>query len=194
MTEPPPAAPGAASSPDSSSDSPPVPPANAEVVDAWRDEVARAGRLSEDPAGDEERLNRLASLLTTEQLRDYSRVARDLEADGDARATAAELLARNRRPEAVPSLEELIASPVPSTRDPRTQGFELALRSRAIEGLATIPGREADESLARLRSRLDERFLVDRLSRAERARRGEVPSPEEQDREALRKLIGEPER
>lgn len=155
-------------------------------------ESQRAGMLSPDPTADEKRLNDEARALGKPDLEALSLLARDPNAAGDPRATAAELLARAHSSEAVPPLESLAMEPLPKGLEPRALAFEQALRGRAIEGLGQTPGPAADKALAKLRSRVDDPFLRDRLERAAAARRGAVDSPEKQDEKALRKLLDSP--
>lgn len=148
--------------------------------------------LSNDPAADEKRLNDEAQALAKQDIEALALLARDTSAPGDPRATAAELLARVHKPEAVPSLESLAMEPLPKGLEPRPLAFEQALRGRALEGLGQTPGSEADKALARLRGKIDDPFLRDRLERTAAARKGGVETPDKQDEKALRKLLDSP--
>lgn len=154
-----------------------------------QDEVRRAGQIDPDPLASERRLDRLAQALKTEEILSLSEFVRDFAADGDQRAVGVELLARSPSDAALGALEQIALSPVPKLGEPRREGFERALRARALEGLGSHPNRAADRALRHVADSTDDAFLSDRARRALASRSGQAPDPARQDDEALKKLL-----
>lgn len=163
--------------------------AAAELPPQIQEEVLRAGQPDPDPLASERRLDRLALELKPEEIQLLSRFVRDFAADGDQRAVGVELLARSPSEAALAALESIALTPVPQLGEPRREGFERALRARALEGLGSHPLDGAGKALQHVASSTDDSFLLDRARRALSARNGQAPEPAKQDNDALRKLL-----
>lgn len=152
-------------------------------------EAALSGTTDENPALIELRLNEMAARLTQQEMDSLVKVIETPSSDGDLRATAVEILSRNKTEAAIRSLNDVAKSKWEKLQDPRLQSFEEALRGRAIEGLESHPHEQATQRLAQLTRELQDDFLRDRAQRAFLHRKGEVPAAEDQDREALKKIL-----
>jgi hypothetical protein len=142
-------------------------------------EAIRSGQIDNNPAATEHRLNELAKNLKPHEIRALGKVVKTPSSDGDLRAVAVDLLARNKSEENQKTLEEIIYSKWPENQDPRLDDFERALRARAVEGVGS------KTSLANACSKLEDKFLMDRACRAYNGEK----SLAEQDQEALGKIL-----
>lgn len=135
-------------------------------------------------------LDILASQLDEKKLRFLANTIKDHQADGDQRALAVDLMARNHSGLAAELLADFASSPSPQLNEPRRQEFEVLLRGMAVEGVmqAQEPT-QAIRLLNNISSKTDSKFLNDRAQRALRHLSGQAPSPEQQDKKALEKLI-----
>lgn len=152
-------------------------------------EASRTGMTDQDPVASEKRLDLLAGNLTDEEIISMAEVVRQPSSDGDLRALAVDLLARNKGPQALQSLEQIIISKWSESTDPRRQGFEQSLRARAIEGLEGHPAPQATARLQSALSQVQDTFLNDHGQRALLHRQGQARSVQEQDEEALQKIL-----
>ncbi len=164
---------------------PPTLAVSAEVLH----EAHLAGMMDQDPTVSEKRLNKIAENLTADEIASMAELVKSPSNDGDLRALAVDLLARNKGPRALEPLEQIIISKWPDLSDPRMIGFEQSLRGRAIEGLEGHPAQEATGNLQRALSQVQDSFLNDHGQRALLHRQGQARSVEEQDEEALRKIL-----
>lgn len=160
-----------------------------EDVQAWvAQEAIQIGALHDDPSESMERLQKKAGALSGEDIRALEALALENGREGDRRFLAVELLTMNAAPESARSLERIAVSSRPQR--PLEPQLETALRARAIEGLGSHRSGIGQELLKKSLARLDESFLLDRAHRALLATEGAARSPEEQDQEALGRLLG----
>ncbi len=152
-------------------------------------EAARSGMLDQNPAASEKRLDELAGRLSDQDIESMAEIVKTPSNNGDLRALAVDLLARTKATSVLSPLEQIIISKWPASADPRVTGFEQSLRARAIEGLEGHPSRLATEILQRALHQTDDSFLNDHGQRALLHRQGQARSVEEQDQEALAKLL-----
>ena len=164
---------------------PPPAKVSAEVLQ----EAARAGSIDPDPLRSEKRLDELAHQLTDQEIQSMAEIVKTPSNNGDLRALAVDLLARSKAPASLEPLEKIIISQWPLSTDPRMIGFEQSLRARAIEGLESHPSEHAFENLQNVLSQTNDSFLSDHAHRAMLHRQGQARSVEEQDQEALRKIL-----
>jgi hypothetical protein len=167
-------------------------PASNAFDDRFHDEAGRVGQLDDSPEKTEQRLRDFARSLRVPELQSLARKASDFKVNGDERFLAVQLIAWNGSSEAVPLLEKIATESIRSGLDERVQSFEVALRALAIEsitGVGTVE--ERIMALNRVSSNVDHKFLSDRTQRslAYLKTPDEVPSPEEQDRQALTEVI-----
>jgi hypothetical protein len=164
---------------------PPPPDISAAILK----EAERSGQLDSHPQATEERLNVMAAKLSPAEVQQMAEVVKAPSNNGDLRSLAVELLVRNKNEGTLTSLEEIILSKWPTSADPRITGFEQALRARAIEGLEAHPSTAASKVLENALARTEDPFLKDHAQRAYLHRQGQVRSVEEQDQEALKKIL-----
>jgi len=161
----------------------------ADIPEKIREEAKRSGQVDENSKETSDRLDQMAQGLKGAEIQLLNQVVKDPHADGDLRATSVELLARTKKEESLTALEDITATPWSQQTDPRTQAFEKALRARAIEGIENHPSQTATASLEKVIAQTQDRFLKDHAQRALLFRKGQVSSVEQQDEQALKKLI-----
>ncbi len=155
-------------------------------------ESRQIANLQANPAEIEQRLDNLAEAITPTDIQKLSKIMQDVNSGGDERALAVEILSRKRTPEALMALEDFVKSHETTTKEnwSRSQEFESVMRAQAVEGIAAYPQKEtALTSLNTLAKQVDESFLLDRIARSSENVKGNVPSTQQQDDDALRKLI-----
>ncbi len=152
-------------------------------------EAHLAGMIDTDPNTTEKRLDNLARNLTDAEINSMAEIVKTRSMNGDLRALAADLLVRNQSTSALKPLEKIIISTWPDSIDLRSAGFEQSLRARAIEGLESHPSPQATENLRRALSQVQDTFINDHGQRALLHRQGQARSVEEQDNEALQKIL-----
>ncbi len=153
------------------------------------DETKRSGMIDKDPLESEKRLNELASKLSDQEIVSMTEIVKTPSQDSDLRALAVDLLARNKAKTVLGKLEEIITSKWPESAEAHVISFEQALRARAIEGLEQHPTPQATESLKRALLKNQDSFLNDHGHRALLHRQGQAKSVEEQNQEALSKIL-----
>lgn len=164
-------------------------PSTASVSAKVLAEAFRTGMTDQDPVASEKRLDVLAGDLTDEEIVSMAELVKQPSSNGDLRALAVDLLARNKGLSALQPLEQIIISRWSESTDPRMQGFEQSLRARAIEGLEGHPAQQATANLQSALSQVQDTFLNDHGQRALLHRQGQARSVQEQDEEALQKIL-----
>lgn len=153
-------------------------------------ESQNISQLQSEPQKTEERLQVLANKMTQEQMQKLIQLISDQSKDGDERAMAIEMLSRRKDSESLKALEDFVAQSGDAGAWSRSHEFESVLRAQAIEGIATYPEqKEALSALNKLSKKVNESFLRDRILRSQAGLKGLAPSIENQDNEALRKLV-----
>ncbi len=153
-------------------------------------ESQNISQLQSEPQKTEERLQVLANKMTQEQMQKLTQLISDQSKDGDERAMAIEMLSRRKDSESLKALEDFVAQSGDAGAWSRSHEFESVLRAQAIEGIATYPEqKEALSALNKLSKKVNESFLRDRILRSQAGLKGLAPSIENQDNEALRKLV-----
>lgn len=153
-------------------------------------ESQNISQLQSEPQKTEERLQALANKMTQEQMQKLTQLISDQSKDGDERAMAIEMLSRRKDSESLKALEDFVAQSDDVGAWSRSHEFESVLRAQAIEGIATYPEqKEALSALNKLSKKVNESFLRDRILRSQAGLKGLAPSIENQDNEALRKLV-----
>lgn len=153
-------------------------------------ESQNISQLQSEPQKTEERLQGLANKMTQEQMQKLTQLISDQSKDGDERAMAIEMLSRRKDSESLKALEDFVAQSDDVGAWSRSHEFESVLRAQAIEGIATYPEqKEALSALNKLSKKVNESFLRDRILRSQAGLKGLAPSIENQDNEALRKLV-----
>lgn len=153
-------------------------------------ESQNISQLQSEPQKTEERLQVLANKMTQEQMQKLTQLISDQSKDGDERAMAIEMLSRRKDSESLKALEDFVAQSGDAGAWSRSHEFESVLRAQAIEGIAAYPEqKEALSALNKLSKKVNESFLRDRILRSQAGLKGLAPSIENQDNEALRKLV-----
>lgn len=152
-------------------------------------EAVKVGQIDRNPEATEHRLNQIAKNLRSDEIKSLAEVAKTPSNNGDLRAIAVDLLARNESEDALEPLEEIIFSHWEESRDVRLNELERVLRARAVEGLQINSSLDANAVLAKGSEHLEDEFLRDRSRRALLHRQGKVPKAEDQDQAALEKFL-----
>lgn len=147
-------------------------------------------RLQENPEEAENKMQSLAAQLSPKDIKKLSDVMQDSKLNGDQRAMAVEILSRHQSVESLKQLENFIQQPSENGVWNRNREFESVLRAQAIEGIASYPQKDlALSSLMVLDPKINESFLKDRIKRSVAGLKNQAPAAENQDDEALKKLI-----
>lgn len=173
---------------------PPVPvaPQGPDFSEKFRAEAAEIAKLHMDPELVEERLRNLARSMNQQDVADLYEVISDDANDPDQRALAVELLSIKNDTASLTALQNFVANKKMVNGRPwdSKKELETVLRAQAVESIAAYPQKEiALSTLSFLQRRVDEKFLNDRIGRAAANLNGAAPAVEQQDDEALRKLL-----
>lgn len=154
--------------------------------------ASQMSELTYSPEAIDQDLSDFADKLTLEQLSNLVNTVTSRAKTGDERLLAAELLARSPLIESIELLAKIITTSAESISDtPAVQEEFRAIQMLAIEGIsqkATYP-KESVEALQNLATTVDNSQMHDRIVRSLWALQGKAPSLEEQDREALTKML-----
>lgn len=167
-------------------------PKGPSFTEKFKQESAAVAELQSDPEAAQERLRQLARGMTQKDVESLYEIISDDRNDGDQRALAVELLSLKNDTASLIALQNFVASEKTATGKAwdRKKELETVLRAQAVESIAAYPQKEiALSTLSFLQRRVNESFLNDRIGRATAHLMGRAPSPEQQDDEALRKLI-----
>jgi hypothetical protein len=113
----------------------------------------------------------------------YIQKAIDTTAPGDDRLAAVSILKEANESDF--ALAAIIIEPIRFLKDTHRQEQEFAFRAFAIEGLKSV------SVIQNIQNQMDSPFLIDRLMRQKAFINRQTPSPEMQDQNALKKLIGQ---
>lgn len=169
----------------------------ARFISRFRSEAQLASNREESEAGSSEvenRLRNLVGLMGQNEVRALYEVISDDRNSDSERALAVELLAMKNDTASLMALQNFVAndSTVTGKKWNRQKELETILRAQAVESIADYPEKQiALSTLSYLQSKVDEKFLVDRIGRATSALTGETlttPQPQNSE-EALRNLI-----
>ncbi|MBC7371438.1 MAG: hypothetical protein H7326_07735 [Bdellovibrionaceae bacterium] len=160
-------------------------PAHAkDFSDLIRKEAESMSHLTDRPDEVQKRLKDLAAQVREEQVPILKEKALNIQLGGDERFLSVYILGESSLAKAQESLELIASTPIPKLKESRLTTQEEVLRGQAIESL------REPESLKRVLSSADNKFLVDRAQRTLSFREGKVSaSPEQQDQEALKKVL-----
>lgn len=157
-----------------------------------KEEAQNLSRLHEDPTSIELGLRERALQLTKAQLLELKDFSLDSRHDQDQRFLAVTLLAWSNQAEAAPHLEAIASSEYDAILNPDRLGdFEKVLRLRATEGLGeiSIPNELRSQLAQHILAKSPYPVIADRTHRLLWSQQGLAPKPEEQDLEALGKMI-----
>ncbi|MEN0059498.1 MAG: hypothetical protein AAGB31_11735 [Bdellovibrio sp.] len=169
---------------------------NSVDLPSWlKQESAKLAQVQEDPAKVEQSLRQQARQLTLPQLQLLRERSLDLDVAEDERFLALTLIAWSEQREARSLLEQISLVPVDPFLSPGRKGdFERVLRMQAVEGLQdlALSSTELQNSLRHIISRSGEAMTTDRAHRLLWSSQQRAPSPQEQDKAALKKLLQRP--
>lgn len=155
-------------------------------------QAQQIGQIQNDPASVELELKTLSKQMLPKDIKHMREIAEDTKNSGDDRALAIELLSRNQTADALDELAGFIARHEKSAGQNwnRAREFETILRAQAIEGIGIYPEHATAESvLQKIDEKISESFLKDRIARTRASLKGIAPTPDQQDEQALRKLV-----
>lgn len=148
--------------------------------------------LNEDPIHAEIELREHAQKLNPSDFPLLQKMALDRNEKQDQRFVAVTLLALSNQIQSADYLKNIALTPIdPYLSVGPNADFEKVLRMRAVEGLGEIPlnSNELSNYLSQIISSSDITLIIDRAHRLNLAYQGLAPTPEQQDQEALKKLL-----
>ena len=148
--------------------------------------------LNDDPVQTEIELHKHAQKLSPNDFPLLQKMALDRNEKQDQRFVAVTLLALSNQIQSADHLKNIALTPIdPYLSVGPNADFEKVLRMRAVEGLGEIPlnSNELSNYLSQIISSSDITLIVDRAQRLNLAYQGLAPTPEQQDQEALKKLL-----
>lgn len=147
-------------------------------------EAGAIAQLTDHPEEIEKRLKELAEKMQETDVPELQATALDTTLNGDYRFLSVYILGESSLPKAQESLETIASSPIPTLSEARLTTQEEIIRGQAVEAL------RKPESLKRVLAQADNTFVVDRAQRNLLYREGKISAaPEQQDQEALTKLL-----
>jgi hypothetical protein len=162
-------------------------------VKRFKEEVFQISQLQDKPEEVEQRLKGLAKLMGQSEVEALYEVISDEQNNGDERAMAVELLSLKNDTASLMALQNFVGNKknVSGKEWNRKKELETVLRAQAVEGIAGYPEKEiAISTLSFLQSRVDDKFLNDRIGRATTSiLSGNNKTLQQQDDEALKKLV-----
>ncbi|MGZ3743512.1 MAG: hypothetical protein ACXWRE_07855 [Pseudobdellovibrionaceae bacterium] len=163
-----------------------VKPASAsqEFVALVQTEATAMSQLNDHPEEVQKRLRDLADKMQEADVPALQATALNTSLNGDQRFLSVYILGESSLPKAQESLESIASAPIPAMHEARLTNQEEIIRGQAVESL------RQPERLKRVLAQVDNTFITDRAQRNLLYREGKVSaSPEQQDQEALSKLL-----
>jgi hypothetical protein len=173
----------------------PTPPINKpskEWLQSLEQMTQKMSGLSDNPTQVDQEITAFAQTLVASQLNELYLLVTEENTSGDKKLLATELLARSQLPISIELLKQIISSSSQqASQIPMVQQEYRAFQMLAIEGLSQKPElkNEARKTLTELASFTSDTLLLDRINRSLWALQGKAPSPEQQDQEALEKVL-----
>lgn len=162
-------------------------------VKKFKSEALQIGKIQNKPEEADKRLRQLASEMRPQDVEGVYEIISDENANGDQRALAVELLSMKNDTNSLIALQNFVANKktINGTKWDAKKELETILRAQAVEGIAVYPEKEiALSTLNYLQSRVDDKFLSERIGRASSSiLTGSAKSSQQQDEEALKKLV-----
>lgn len=165
------------------SEAPSRPVVKPSFVEMVTEEAAAMSQLNDHPEEVEKRLKELAGKMQESDVLVLQENALNPNLNGDRRFLSVYILGQSALEKAQESLEVIASTPIPETREARMLTQEEVIRGHAVESI-----RQA-ETLKRVIARSDNSFINDRAQRNLLYLEGKASSPEQQDQEALTKLL-----
>lgn len=170
------------------------PESRAKFAALFKQEAAEIGRIQNDPEAAIARMKKMAQAMGPEDVKQLADIIADEEQNGDERALAVELLSIKNNTASLVALQNFVATTnkVEKIKQQYKKEFETVLRAQAVESIAAYPEKQiALSTLTYLQSRVDNRFISERISRASASLMygNESQTLREQDDEALKKLV-----
>ncbi|MEY4615954.1 MAG: hypothetical protein RJB66_914 [Pseudomonadota bacterium] len=162
----------------------------------WNEHIEKLtgqiGSLTPSPEAIDEEVSSFANRLKATQLSLLYKTVISKYKSGDEKLLAAELLARSPLPDSIEHLKNIITTAPESISGSAALQEEFrAIQLLAIEGITQKPllRNESVKALQSLLPAVDNSFMHDRIARGLSALQGKAPALEDQDREALQKLL-----
>ena len=162
-------------------------------VKRFKDEVKQMAKLQDKPEEVDLRLRNLAKSMGQREVEAMYEVISDDRNNGDERALAVELLSLKNDTASLIALQNFVGNKknVSGKEWNPNKELDTVVRAQAVEGIAAYPEKEiAISTLSFLQSRVEDKFLNDRIGRATTGiLSGNNKSLQQQDDEALKKLV-----
>ncbi len=161
-------------------------------IKKFKSEVGEVARLQNNPEATQQRMNQLAAQMTQQDVSALADIISDAEQNGDERALAVELLSLKNDSASLVALQNFVATSnkVDGITVQRKKEFETVLRAQAVESIAAYPQKEiALSTLSFLQTKVDNRFISERIGRASSGLLYGTENLKQQEDDALKKLV-----
>lgn len=158
----------------------------------FKQEALELAKLQEDSEEAQKRLKQLAQQMKPGDVEGLFEVISNDKNNGDTRALAVELLSIKNDTASLMALQNFVGNNKNANGQKwdRRKEFESVLRAQAVEGIAGYPEKAiAISTLSFLKKKVDDKFLSDRIGRASANLISNAGSAQQQDEEALKKLV-----
>lgn len=169
--------------------------ANKKFVQKFQQESLEIAKIQNNPEAIEKRLKELAKQMKPADVQGLYEIISDDSKDGDQRALAVELLSLKNDTTSLMALQNFVANStnINGNKWDRKKELETVLRAQAIESIAAYPQKDiAASTLSYLQTKVDEKFLNERIGRASTMLYNDKQGQktlQQQDDEALQELI-----
>lgn len=165
---------------------------NEQFEQRLQQESLKIAQLDSDPEKTQRDLELFSEQLSDVELNLLKDKVTNSVEDGDARSLAVYLLSLSKSDAALDLMKDIALSPLPATKNDRLLTFEEALRAATIDGFVRHPNKDKSLSiLHEISQKTESRLVADRSRRAYESRKNNLPTPEIQEQDALRKLVGD---
>ncbi len=161
-------------------------------IKKFKSEVGEVARLQSSPEAAQQRMNLLAAQMTKQDVSALADIISDAEQNGDERALAVELLSLKNDSASLVALQNFVATSnkVDGITVQRKKELETVLRAQAVESIAAYPQKEiALSTLSFLQTKVDNRFISERIGRASNGLMYGTENLKQQEDDALKKLV-----
>lgn len=158
----------------------------------FKTEAEQISQIQNNPDEVQSRLKKLSLGMNAKDVQDLYEIISSEKNNGDQRALAVELLSLKNDTASLIALQNFVASNTSTNgvKWDRKKELETVLRAQAVESIAAFPQKEiAISTLDFLQSKVDQKFLSDRISRAAAGLTNKALNLQQQDDAALKKLL-----
>ncbi len=148
-----------------------------------QEEAAAMSQMNDHPEEVQKRLKALADKMKESDVSRLQQNALNPNLNGDQRFLSVYILGESTLAKAQESLEAIATASIPETHEGRLTTQEEIIRGQAVESIRQV------DTLKRVLAHSDNTFINDRAQRNLLYLEGKASSPEQQDQEALTRLL-----